>query len=60
VNVNEAPVACTAPIYANRIRVERLWARQKEWRTVATHYEKTAASFLGVLNLAATQEWLRR
>jgi transposase len=47
-------------IYNNRNRVERLWARLKEWRAVATRYEKTAASFLGVLCLAATADWLRR
>lgn len=58
--INEAPVACPAPIYANRNRVERLWARLKERRAVATRYEKTAASFLGVLCLAATADWLRR
>ncbi|MGG5812011.1 IS5 family transposase [Falsiroseomonas sp. CW058] len=51
---DEAPVACPAPFYNNRNRVERLWARLKEWRAVATRYEKTAASFLGVLQLAAT------
>ena len=37
-------VACPAWIYNNRNRVERLWARLKEWRAVATRYEKTAAS----------------
>jgi hypothetical protein len=26
--------------------VERLWARLKEWRAVATRYEKTASSFI--------------
>ena len=57
---DEAPVACPAPIHNNRNRVERLWARLKEWRAVATRYEKTAASFLGVLCLAATADWLRR
>ncbi|WP_090561087.1 IS5 family transposase [Belnapia rosea] len=57
---DEAPVACPAPIYNNRNRVERLWARLKEWRAVATRYEKTATSFLGVLCLAATVDWLRR
>ena len=40
---NEAAVACPEPIYHNRNRVERLWARLKEWRAVATRYEKTAA-----------------
>src|SRR3954462_14946512 len=29
---NEAPVACPSWIYNNRNRVERLWARLKEWR----------------------------
>jgi transposase len=59
----EAPgrwaVACPDYIYHNRNLVERLWARLKEWRAVATRYEKTAASFLGVLCLAATADWLK-
>ena len=57
---NEAPVACPDWIYNNRNRVERLWARLKEWRAVATRYEKTASSFLGVLHLAAALDWIRR
>jgi transposase len=56
---NEAPVACPDWIYHNRNRVERLWARLKEWRAVATRYEKTACSFMGVLCLAAALDWLR-
>ena len=39
--------------------IERLWGRLKEWRAVATRYEKTAASYLGVLCLAATMDWLK-
>jgi transposase len=57
---HEAPVACPEWVYNNRNRVERLWARLKEWRAVATRYEKTATSFLGVLCLAATCDWLKR
>jgi transposase len=56
---NEAPVACPAWIYNNRNLVERLWARLKEWRAVATRYEKTARSFMGVLCLAATVDWIK-
>ena len=56
---NEAPVACPAWVYTNRNRVERLWGRLKEWRAVATRYEKTARSFMGVLCLAATLDWLK-
>ncbi|WP_034996948.1 IS5/IS1182 family transposase, partial [Beijerinckia mobilis] len=57
---NEAPVACPDWIYNNRSTVENLWARLKEWRAIATRYEKTACSFLGILCLAATNEWIKR
>ncbi|HZA88295.1 MAG TPA: IS5 family transposase [Acidimicrobiales bacterium] len=55
----EAAVACPPWIYQNRNRVERLWARLKEWRAVATRYEKTACSFMGVLCMAATMDWIK-
>jgi len=57
---NEAPVACPSWIYNNRNRVERLWARLKEWRAVATRYEKTARSFMGVLCIAAVFDWIKQ
>ncbi|ANY84465.1 transposase (plasmid) [Microvirga ossetica] len=56
---HEAPVACPDWIYNNRNVVERLWARLKEWRAVATRYEKTASSFMGILCLAAAFDWLK-
>jgi transposase len=56
---NEAPVACPDWVYNNRNHVERLWARLKEWRAIATRYEKTASSFMGVLCLAAALDWLK-
>ena len=49
----DAPVACPEWIYFNRHLVENLWAPLKEWRAVATRYDKTARSFLGILCLAA-------
>src|SRR4029079_15835458 len=55
----DAPVACPPRLSANRRFAENLWARLKEWRAIATRYEKTATSFLGVLSLAATFDWLR-
>src|SRR4051794_13335534 len=55
----DAPVACPEWIYNNRHLVENLWARLNEWRAVATRYEKTARSFLGILCLAATADWLK-
>ena len=56
---NEAPVACPAWIYHNRNLVERCWNRLKEWRAVATRYEKTERGFMGVLCMAATMDWLK-
>ena len=56
---NEAPVRCPDFIYVHRNQVERLWGRLKEWRAVATRYDKTARSFLGVLCLAATRDWIK-
>ncbi len=56
---HEASVACPDWIYTHRNRVERLWARLKEWRAVATRYEKTARSFMGVLCMAAAMDWLK-
>ena len=56
---HEAPVACPDLIFNNRNVVERLWVRPKEWRAVATRYEKTAASFSGILCLAATLDRLK-
>lgn len=44
--------------YARRHRIENLWARLKEWRAVATRYDKTASSFTGGLHLAASLDWL--
>jgi transposase len=56
----EAPVACPDRIYNNRTPVERLWARLEDWRAIATRYEKTAVSFMGVLCLTAALDWLKR
>ncbi len=56
---NEVSVACPDWIYNNRNVVERLWARLKEWRAVATRYEKTASSFMGILHLAAALHWIK-
>ena len=39
--------------YRRRHRIENLWARLKEWRALATQYEKSASSFLRTLHLAA-------
>ncbi len=60
ISETDAPVACPAWIYNNRNLVERFWARIKEWRAIATRYETTANSFMGVLCLAAAVDWIKR
>jgi len=36
-----------------------MWNRLKEWRAIATRYEKTARSFLSAPHLAAAFDWLK-
>ena len=39
--------------------IERLVSRLKQFRAVATRYDKTAESFLAFIHLAASRLWLR-
>ena len=45
-------------LYADRNKVERLFNRLKHYRRVATRYEKTAESFLAMVQVAAIMTWL--
>ncbi len=56
---NDPEVACPKWAYRHRRLVENLWARLKEWRAVATRYEKKAASFLSVILIAATADYIK-
>ncbi|QEH97899.1 IS5 family transposase [Gluconobacter thailandicus] len=56
---NQAPVACPKWACRHRHLVENFWARLKEWRAVATRYEKTAASFMAIICIAATADYLK-
>ena len=40
-------------VYRRRNLVERLWSRIKDWRRLATRYDKLAANYLGGAYLAA-------
>ena len=46
-------IACDFRAYKDRNRVERMFNRLKQFRRIATRYDKTAVSFLGFLALAA-------
>ena len=53
---NRAPFDRAA--YRQRNKIERLINRLKQFRRVATRYEKRAANYLAMLTLAAITLWL--
>ena len=53
------PRAYDAARYAQRHPVERLFSHLKQFRRVATRYDKLDARFLAFVQLAATVLWLR-
>lgn len=44
--------------YRWRNLIERLFSKLKNWRRVATRYDKTAESYLGFVALASVTLWL--
>jgi len=54
-----APIPYDTLAYKDRNRVERMWCRLKDFRRVATRYDKLAANYLsGVLIAATCAYWL--
>jgi transposase len=53
------PLPLDRELYRLRNRIERLNNRLKQFRAVATRYDKTAASYLALGQLAASCLWLR-
>lgn len=54
------PIPYDVAAYRQRNTVERLWARLKDFRRVATRYDKLAANFLsGVLIAATVAYWAK-
>jgi transposase len=54
-----APLPLDRELYRLRNRIERLNNKLKQFRAVATRYDKTAASYLAFVQLAASRLWLR-
>ncbi|GES53734.1 hypothetical protein Rhsp01_63500 [Rhizobium sp. NBRC 114257] len=52
------PPACDFLVYKDRNRIERLFNKLKQFRRVATRYDKTARWFAAFLALAAVRVWL--
>jgi transposase len=45
-------------VYRERNRIERLMSRLKQFRRLATRYDKTASSYLGFVHLVCALLWL--
>ena len=50
---------CDADLYKERNRIERFFNKLKQFRRVATRYDKLLANFMGFVKLAAIAIWLR-
>ena len=49
-----APIPYDRHLYKARNLIERLWCRLKDWRRIATRYDKLARNFLATALIAAT------
>jgi transposase len=45
-------------LYKLRNLIERMFNKLKNWRRVATRYDKTASSFLAFITIASIKQWL--
>ncbi len=52
-----APLPYDAEAYKARNLVERMWCRLKDWRRIATRYDKLARNFLAAAHIAAAFIW---
>jgi transposase len=53
------PLPLDRELYRLRNRIERLNNKLKQFRAVATRYDKTAASYLAFVQIAASRLWLK-
>ncbi|KQM90546.1 transposase [Sphingomonas sp. Leaf22] len=52
------PAAHDRVKYRWRNQIERMFNKLKNWRRVATRYDKTAESYIGFVSLASVLLWL--
>jgi transposase len=45
--------------YKNRWGIEGFFAKLKQWRRIATRYDKLARNFLGFVKIASIMLWLK-
>ena len=53
------PAGIDAEAYRDRNKIERFFGRLKQYRRLATRYEKTVVSFLAFWHVATAIDWLR-
>lgn len=53
----KAPIPYDAEAYQNRNLIERAFCRLKDWRRIATRYDKLAINFASAVAIAATVIW---
>ncbi|MFD1930659.1 MULTISPECIES: transposase [Nonomuraea] len=54
------PPSFDATAYKDRNLVERCFAKLKQWRAVATRYDKLASRYLAGVTIASLMLWLRQ
>nr|WP_281034906.1 IS5 family transposase [Mesorhizobium waimense] len=52
------PPSCDFKAYKDRNRIERMFNKLKQFRRVATRYDKTRTSYLAFLTIASLKIWL--
>ena len=52
------PIPHDKHAYKDRNRIERLFNRLKQFRRIATRYDKTRLSFMAFLHMASIRVWL--
>lgn len=55
---SRVPRPLDVELYKARHLIENFFARLKQYRAIATRYDKTASAFLGAIHLAASIIWL--
>ena len=55
---NKQPREYDRHLYQARHLIENFFARLKQYRAIATRYDKTARNFLGAIHLVASMVWM--
>ena len=53
-----SPISYDKNLYKARHLIENFFAKLKQYRAIATRYDKTSTNFLGAIHLASIVVWL--